>query len=575
MSVGASTVGAMTSSGAISLGGYPAKKCPRATHNDYAPDVQAVPVEIDPDLQRLFDAGQAFEDEVVAALAVSLDDSTGVVMLGEAYGSEAERATLAAMRAETPLILGGRLPAIDGRRGAPDVLIRWRGGYLPADVKNHRTLKPGRGSVTVSRLGAPAELREVEGFGNKSPRWRDDVMQLAHYTRMLQALGFHPGGPDDVDPETLIGAIVGTTPFNEITGERWGFAWYDLTIQDQQTYSASGARSRAKRSALERYDHEFAFRLKVAQAARDGGELVRPLGVPECDSCAWLDYCASVVPADDASFALQAGRLNAREWLYLYPASGEFSVADLAAVDVEQEAEGFAQHSVGTRGPSKRLANAVRRARMTVDGREVEPLGEVWPLVPAADVEVDFDIEWDADQRIYQWGLRIREGQGEATATYEPIVSFDPLDDASEAALARAAAQRINALARQAEDAGKSFAIYHWHHVEISMTRKFPEVAAALDGRTQDLLKWFDEHYFARRSSSIKAVATGLGFRWGVDDPGGFASMDKIETARAGGPDAEAAREWCLRYNESDVAAQAAVRDGLRRLAGELTGSDV
>lgn len=42
--------------------------------------------------------------------------------------------------------------------------------------------------------------------------------------------------------------------------------------------------------------------------------------------------------------------------------------------------------------------------------------------------------------------------------------------------------------------------------------------------------------------------------------------MNKIETARGEGPDALEARQWCLRYNESDVAAQAAIRDGIREM---------
>jgi len=40
--------------------------------------------------------------------------------------------------------------------------------------------------------------------------------------------------------------------------------------------------------------------------------------------------------------------------------------------------------------------------------------------------------------------------------------------------------------------------------------------------------------------------------------------MLKIEVARAGGPTAVEAEQWCLSYNESDVAAQAVIRDGLR-----------
>ena len=48
--------------------------------------------------------------------------------------------------------------------------------------------------------------------------------------------------------------------------------------------------------------------------------------------------------------------------------------------------------------------------------------------------------------------------------------------------------------------------------------------------------------------------------------------MSKIEIARGTGADARDARQWCLDYNESDVAAQAAIRDGIRALYGHTQG---
>lgn len=87
-----------------------------------------------------------------------------------------------------------------------------------------------------------------------------------------------------------------------------------------------------------------------------------------------------------------------------------------------------------------------------------------------------------------------------------------------------------------------------------------------LEGRTLNLLAWVSGEFVARKSFTIKDVAPIFGFEWGVDDAGGFSSMDKIEHARRTGPDADAARRWCLDYNAADVVAQAAVREGLRRL---------
>ena len=109
-------------------------------------------------------------------------------------------------------------------------------------------------------------------------------------------------------------------------------------------------------------------------------------------------------------------------------------------------------------------------------------------------------------------------------------------------------------------------AVYHWSHVEVTNTRKFTCVATALDSVTVDLLPWFTGTFDFRGKASIKAVAQMFGFTWAVEDPGGRLSQEKIDIARAGGAEGIEAQEWCLRYNESDVAAQAVIRDGLRAM---------
>jgi predicted RecB family nuclease len=98
------------------------------------------------------------------------------------------------------------------------------------------------------------------------------------------------------------------------------------------------------------------------------------------------------------------------------------------------------------------------------------------------------------------------------------------------------------------------------------MTRRFACVATALEGITVDLRAWFLRTFHVRGEASIKAVAQVFGFDWAVDDPGGRLSMNKIEIARGTDSEALDARRWCLDYNESDVAAQAVIRDGLRTM---------
>lgn len=558
----------------ILLGGYPAKQCARITHNKYSPTAPP-PAPTTPELQALFDEGVVFETAVVDEFAARFAGSADLLVIDEDDWDTTKRLTLDALKVGVPIVVGGRLPDINGRVGAPDVLIRHVDGYLPVDIKNHRSLKPSanpdspraRAQATVSSLSTPDDRNMYRGYSNAAGHWRDDAMQLAHYTRMLQELGLYPCDP------ALVGGIIGTSDLTALIGGELGIVWYDLAAIKEETFSATEPGHRKRRSPLERYDHEFAFRITVAETARDGGELVRPFRTRDCDNCEWFDYCADVAGPDDASFALAAGHLNVREWLYLY-GDGRFTVEDLAGTDADAVIDGFRDQSVGSNNPRKRLGDAIRRARMTLAGIDFQPRGATWPEVPCADVEVDFDIEWDTDGRIYQWGLRVREGQDDATARYEPIVSFEVLDERAEEALADVFAARLNALKDAARQEKKILLVFHWHHVEVSLTRKFDAVAAALDGITCDLYAWFNANFFARQSSSIKNVAPLFGFEWDVDDAGGRLSQLKIAQARGGGPDADEARQWCLRYNESDVAAQAAIRDGLRRL-GSARPSEV
>lgn len=547
----------------VRLGGYPAKQCARLIHNQYVPGL-AAPAPPPPELLARFEAGVVFERRVVDEIRARYGDSERLVLLADcADRDENRRRTVAAMTAGADMIVGGSLPDVNGRTGLPDVLIRQRDGYLPVDIKNHRTLKPAKGSgIEVSALTAPDQRQTHPGYSNRGDRWRDDAMQLAHYTRMLQELGLHPaGGPN-------IAGIIGTSELTSLAGDELGITWYDLDEEQIITYSASGPDNRRKRSALQRYDHEFGFRLRVAQAALDGAELVRPYRITDCGTCEWFEYCAAVAGADDASFAIETGPLNVREWQYLYENCGDgsaLSVAQLAAVDTAAHEAAFRIQSVGTQQPHARLAAVVKRAGMTCAGIDFVPHQDPPPPVPTAGIEVDFDIEWDLDARIYQWGLRIRDGQDDSTARYEPVVSFDPLDDAAEIVLAEEFAARIRALRDRADREAKSLLIFHWHTPETSRTRKFAAVKAALHGLTFDLCKWFTAAYFARTSSSLKSIAPLFGFHWDVDAPGGLTSQVMIDAAREGGAQADEARQWCLRYNECDVAAQAAIRDGLRR----------
>jgi hypothetical protein len=115
-------------------------------------------------------------------------------------------------------------------------------------------------------------------------------MQLAHYTRMLQACGHHPG------PELLRGAVLGTSQVavTPADGPGLAFVWHEPLVE---TFSRS--RGKVRRSILERYDHEHAFRVKVAENAcrirgshGDPRPLVETIGQDECGRCPYQQWCA-------------------------------------------------------------------------------------------------------------------------------------------------------------------------------------------------------------------------------------------------------------------------------------------
>ncbi|MBX9918651.1 MAG: recombinase RecB, partial [Mycolicibacterium frederiksbergense] len=166
----------------VLLGGYAAKQCPVRTQHDFGPHpLTWVP---EAEEQARLDAGIDFEADVFARLIAA---HPGTVHIDAALRrQDATAETLAAMDAGAPLILGGWLPddPAGARKGKPDLLVRVAGGYLPADVKHHRTLEAKKTkSARVSRLSTPAVHHLESGFTAATNHRLTDGLQLAHYTR--------------------------------------------------------------------------------------------------------------------------------------------------------------------------------------------------------------------------------------------------------------------------------------------------------------------------------------------------------------------------------------------------------
>ena len=558
----------------ILLGGYDAKRCAVRVHHDnnrLVPKTDWVPT---PEERARMDAGNSFEADVFAALR-ALHPQAVLIDPG-LRGSEAVAATLGAMDTEAPLILGGWLPddVEGGRKGKPDILIRFDDGYIPADVKNHATLQSrARTRAVVSTLAEPAERTMVSGWSSAGPYRFEDGLQLAHYTRMLQSCGRH-GGP-------RVGAILGTSAVVLDDREpQTVLVWHDLEEQVITTFSRS--RGTAKRSLLERYDHEHGFRVRVAANARmmsgspdDPPPLVDPIGQEECGSCPYGAWCADLLGEDDPSMQITIGRLGVREWLALR-GMGVSTTAELSALDLDDDGflDAYLPEVAGTRNARGKLAAAVRRAQMICEGIEIARTGFGPVVLPVADVEVDLDVEFDRNNRVYLWGVRIRSGAGDSSACYlDDFIAWDPLDDEGERALARRFAGWLQDTLRTAAAEDRTVRVYHWSHPEASQLRRIlgaANVGELINEYFIDLEKVFKDSFFSLHGSKLKVVAPIFGFSWQVADPGGATSqlyLDAIHTGAEPGAVA-AAQRWLLSYNHDDTAATAVIRDGMRGWVG-------
>lgn len=556
------------------LGGTDVKRCARRIHNEHDPTLPKAPWEPSPELQLMFDRGLEFEARVFGQLAEASRRTRRVVDLSQVRGKDAViAATLGAMDEGVDLILGGWLAddGLGGRKGRPDLLVRYgenagRPAYLPGDVKGHMIVKAGaKGEVRYSTAAAPTTFLMADGCAPRSSQRPEDYLQVAHYWRMLEAVGRAPEG---VAPT---GCIIGTDVLEGLAPSGELLVWLDLDAPLFKTYSRSNGTM--IRTALERYDHEFGFRLAVAQnaALRDGGPddpapLVAPIFTDECNTCPWAAHCATQVAPDLASLQVTEGRLSRREWQTLADL-GISTTPELAAVDPEDEAflEQYLPEVANVSTAGKRLATAVRRARMIQAGVGLErttagPIG-----LARADVEIDVDIEWGNDDRVYLWGSQVNRS-GHAPE-FVPHVSWDVLDEVSENALAQAFVDWLRGVMADASAKGQTVRVYHYSTPEPDRLKKVLGGETVADVLTifVDLHRTMSTNFFGLHGLGLKAVAPQFGFAWADDDAGGLQSQTwLIDAVTSHDPLLAAqAQRRLLQYNADDVAATAAIRNGL------------
>jgi predicted RecB family nuclease len=382
---------------------------------------------------------------------------------------------------------------------------------------------------------------------------------------MLEACGFGPG-------QALVG-VIGTDDLFETPV----LAWADLQDLQVRAFSRSSPDGWRLRSLLERYDHEHAFRIKIAAVAQlqtgrpdhDPELLVRPIVNKECSRCQWWEQCLPQLDPDDVSLRIDKAPLDMREIATLRQ-HGITTITDLVDAELDQLLEWYLPEVSHRGGAEGRIRVATRRAGMLLEGISFDR-ETVGPIeVPQADVEIDLDIESSADGRVYLWGFLVQQC-GDSAPIYHEFSQFDDLDDRAEAALAADAFTWL----RSVVETAPSVSVFHYSGYEIAKIgelarREHHELLDWAAGYAEehfvDLLEIVKAHYFGVSGLGLKLMAGHVGFSWRDDDPGGLNSQLWFAEAVHGATNEvrAQARRRVLEYNEDDVTATNQVRAWLR-----------
>lgn len=573
------------------LGAYAAKQCPYRTWREHDPTETAEAAPADDALQQLFDEGISFEVAIVAEI-LALHPGRAIAIPGRDEADHEHRRALTdrALADATPLILGALMqPDVDGRRLAEiDLLVATgrqtvagKPEYRAVDVKSHRcTINDARATdieLEVHDLRLLDNPQPVQGV---TPKYReDDCLQLAHYHRVLQAHGYADpdGSSDGVSGDGVSGNGVSGAVWGGIIGLEGIVAWHDLaraefaTVtpqergDDNESSITFHRRQRSsKRTALDRYDFEFDFRLRVADAAvqrtsSSEPSLVDPVWVKECDRCPWQEPCRSELEAiDDVSLVTPVGY---PEWR-VHRFTGNRTVRQLAALDPIDAAVTYADTPL----TELALTKQIQCARAVVAGRPLVATEWDESSIPRGDLEIDLDLE--NDQFVYLWGARLTvvpEHWPESAGTYAHFSSFEPLDADGEAELAGDLWAWLDDLRQRAHHEDLTVRIYGYSADSVegaALRRLVPDGDVDTLIRSDDwvdLLPYMRRKFWSNDGHGLKVMAAAHGFAWRDDDPGGYASMQWYRDALAG-VDRTANIERILAYNDDDCAATAALR---------------
>ncbi|MFT7326366.1 MAG: putative RecB family nuclease, partial [Ilumatobacter sp.] len=316
------------------------------------------------------------------------------------------------------------------------------------------------------------------------------------------------------------------------------------------------------RTALDRYDYEFAFRHRIVAAARVRVDRatpppVLPVSTKECERCPWQDPCrADMEATDDVSLV---NGVNYPEWR-VHRHVGVTTATDLAALTPGEIEDRYS----GTPLTAKNVTKQVQHAQAAVAGHPIVTASWDPGSIPRGDIEIDLDLE-NADF-VYLWGARLTRVPSswpEETGAYVPFVSFDPLDALGERQLVDALWAWLHELRQRAAAEGLTLRVYSYSAIEATKLRQIGQSSEINDFLTSDqwvdLLPLMRAKFWTNDGHGLKVMARASGFEWRDEDPGGYSSIGWYRDA-LGGIDRAVNVNRILQYNEDDCAATAALR---------------
>lgn len=584
--------------GLVLLDADAAVSCPVRTHNRFDP---AVP---DPGPGAAGQDGRPADEPTAARRATEafrgrvLDALAAMPRAVDLRGLEHDwpgrfQATARAVAAGRRVIIGPALPpdAAGGRIGEPDALVLGEPaaggghGYDPVLVVRHQVLEPASSArdQRASSLARGLRLVRVRGTAVRPSR-EHDLLRLAHHRRVLESAGWAGGGAayggligtDRIGYERGV-ATVRRSPRRQAPPNRQlVLVWADLEAKRLRAEARTAGRGWRAHSALERYDHEFGFRRRIAveAAARTPSPRVRPIVTAECQGCPWWSCCRPQLADDDLSLCIDKARPSARE-IGLLRAMGVWTVGDLAGRDVDELLAALTPQVARPDETARRVRLAARRARMLRDGRTVERTTSGPLRLPPPGYAIDLDIETSADDTVYLWGFLVDDPDEPAGPRYVPFARFAELDRTGERELAREALCWLDE--RLAAHPGAR--VYHYSDYEVIHIRRIARTSddplltgfarSRCRSNFSDLFGVVRANFFGVHGLGLKCIAhDGAGFSWRDGQAGGLNSQNWFDEAvHADEPERRrAAARRVLEYNEDDVRATRALRAWLRTL---------